>query len=218
MNQDIQNILEENEKVLWSGKPDLKSLLVFSLFFTAIGIAIIALILLNLDSETIQCTTNGVKKVGFECARVTYIICGVLFFISCLIPILSYLFYKVTDYLVTNKRIIIKTGFIGADMRSIYYDQVRSAFVNVGLVGKLFGTGTILIDTGRITQSRKRGSKTAYDSFRFIKNPYQVYKFVQKGLSSRKEGMHSGRADFESNLEGYKDFVQETEKMKRDID
>jgi hypothetical protein len=53
---------------------------------------------------------------------------------------------------------------------------------------------------------------TANDRFRFIKNPYQVYKLVQKGLSSLKEGMHSGRA-----VEGYKDFMQETEKMKRGI-
>ena len=40
---------------------------------------------------------------------------------------------------------------------------------------------------------------------------------MQMGLSSRKEGVNSGRADFESNKEDYKNFIQETEKMKRDI-
>ena len=100
-----------------------------------------------------------------------------------MIPLVVYSFQKVTNYVITNKRLIIKSGLIGADIRSIYYDQIRSAFVKVSLIGKIFGTGTILIDTGRITQSgRRRGSKTAYDRFRFIPSPYEVYKLMQKGL------------------------------------
>ena len=75
----------------------------------------------------------------------------------------------------------------------------------------------MVVECKKITQSRKQGSKTVYDRFRFINKPYEVYKHLQKGLSSRKEGIQSGRADFESNLDDYKDFIQETEKMKRDI-
>ncbi len=214
MDTQIQHILEENEEVIWNGKPDLKSIMFASFIFSLLILILAFIMFFNIEPLATHKNTN----MGANPKRTFTIISGILIFISVLIPFIGYLFYKVTDYVVTNKRLILKSGFIGADMRSIYYDQVRSAFVNVGLVGKLFGTGTILIDTGRITQSRKRGSKTAYDRFRYIKSPYMVYKFVQKGLSSRKEGMHSGRADFESNLDGYKDFVQETEKMKRDID
>ena len=214
MNQDIMHLLEPKETVLWNGKPDLKSLLFLAILCSILIMSIAAILFFNIEPIATRKNTN----LGANPKGVLSIISGLFFFISFMIPLIAYSFYKVTIYVITNKRLIIKSGFIGADIRSVYYDQIRSAFVNVGLVGKLFGTGTILIDTGRITQSRKRGSKTAYDRFRFIKNPYQVYKFVQKGLSSRKEGMHSGRADFESNLDGYKDFVQETEKMKRDID
>jgi hypothetical protein len=213
MNQDIMHLLEPKETVLWNGKPDLKSLLFLAILCSILIMSIAAILFFNIEPIATRKNTN----LGANPKRVLSIISGVFFFIALLTPLIVYSFYKVTEYVVTNKRLIIKSGFIGADIRSVYYDQIRSAFVNVGLVGKLFSTGTILIDTGRITQRGKRGSKTVYDRFRFIKNPYQVYKFVQKGLSSRKEGMHSGRADFESNLEGYKDFVQETEKMKKDI-
>jgi hypothetical protein len=213
MNQDIMHLLEPKETVLWNGKPDLKSLLFLAILCSIMIMSIAAILFFNIEPIATRKNTN----LGANPKSVLSIISGVFFFIALLTPLIVYSFYKVTIYVITNKRLIIKSGFIGADIRSVYYDQIRSAFVNVGLVGKLFGTGTILIDTGRITQSRKRGSKTAYDRFRFIKKPYQVYKFVQKGLSSRKEGMHSGRADYESNLEGYKDFVQETEKMKRGI-
>ncbi len=213
MNQDILHILEPEEKVIWNSKPDLKSLLFSAILCSLLIICVASLLYFNLEPIASHKNTN----LGANPKRVFTLISEILLFISFLIPLIVYSFYKVTDYAVTQKRLIIKSGLIGADIRSIYYDQIRSVFINVGLIGKLFGTGTILIDTGRITQSGKRGSKTAYDRFRFIENPYGVYKLVQKGLSSRKEGMQSGRADFESNLDDYKDFVQETEKMKRDI-
>ncbi|MBT8317784.1 MAG: PH domain-containing protein [Lutibacter sp.] len=213
MNPEIEYILETEEKVLWSGKQDLKSLLTIAFLCSGVALFIALLLFFNLGDVAAHKTV----KLGSNPTQVFKIILFVLIGISVLIPFAFYMNFKATDYLVTNKRLIIKSGIIGADIRSIYYDQIKSSFVNVDLIGKLFGSGTILMDTGRITQSRKRGSKTAYDRFRFIKDPYQVYKLAQKGLSSRKEGIHSGRADFESNLEGYKDFVQETEKMKRDI-
>ncbi|MGB1309039.1 MAG: PH domain-containing protein [Oceanihabitans sp.] len=214
MNPEIKHILEPQEKILWHGKPDIKSLLFFAILCSTFVLFIAAILFFNLDSDTLKCTINGIKKTGTACSKTFYIICTVLVFVAFTIPLVMYLYYKVTHYVITNKRILINSGFIGADIRSIYYDQIKSAFVNVGLIGKLFGTGTILIDTGRITQSRRRGSKTTYDRFRFIIQPYSVYKFVQQGLSNRKEGMHSGRADFESNKEAFKEFIQETEKMK----
>ena len=69
---------------------------------------------------------------------------------------------------------------IGADIRSVYYDQIRSVYVVVGLVGKIFGTGTIKIDTGR-TKSYKKNNRsvTHYDKISNIKNPYEVYKIIQ---------------------------------------
>ena len=102
-------------------------------------------------------------------------------------------------------------------MRSVYYDQIRSVFVNVGIIGKIFGTGSVMIDTGRITQSSKGRSKQIYDRFSNIKNPYEVYKFVQTQLSNRKEGLGSGRADFEGNKGRYKDYEQETERFRREV-
>lgn len=213
MNPEILHILEPEEKILWNGKPDLKSLLTLAFIISAILLIVAFMLFFNMDAAASHKTT----KLGDNPKQViNYIFIGFVG-LSIIIPIAFYIFYKVTDYLVSDKRIIIKTGTIGADMRSIYYDQVRSAFVKVGLIGKIYNTGSILFDTGRITQSGKRGSKTVYDRFRNINLPYNVYKFVQMGLSSRKEGVNSGRADFESNNEAYKKFIQETEKMKKEV-
>jgi len=97
---------------------------------------------------------------------------------------------------------LIKSGLIGADVRSVYYDQIKNINVDVGIIGKILGTGSVLIDTGRIQQSRRGMSKPDYDRFANIKTPYEVYKLVQQRLSTRKESLYSGRADKESNKIG----------------
>jgi len=213
MEQEIQTILEDNEQIIWEGKQDLKSAIISSLT-GMIFLFIFGALFQFMTSGTGTCTINGQIRPAEACAGIGNYISYGLFALALLIPITSFLRYKVTRYIISNKRILLKSGLIGADMRSIYYDQVKSAFVNVGLVGKIFGTGSILIDTGRITQT-KNGSRADYDRFSNINNPYEVYKTLQDRLSNRKEGLHSGRADFESNHEEYKDYIQETERMKR---
>jgi hypothetical protein len=101
-------------------------------------------------------------------------------------------------------------------MRSVYYDQLRSAHVDVGIVGKIFGTGTIMLDTGYVNLGDDNDSK-GFDRVGNIKMPYAAYKILQETLSNHKESMHSGRLDYTENREEYKDFVQETEKMRRDV-
>ncbi len=215
MEKEIEMVLEKNEKILWSGKPDLKAAVLKS-FLGVIIILIIAGFFYFSTSNPTTCTINGQERPPEDCASFISPIAIILFILALLTPIFAYFYAKITTYVVSNKRLLIKSGFIGADIRSIYYDQIRSVFVNVDLFGKLLNTGTILIDTGRITQTDK-GSKTVYDRFENIKNPYDVYRIIQSVLSDRKEGLHSGRADFESNKEDYKKYVQETERMRRNV-
>ena len=213
--KEIQAVLESNEKIEWDGKQDLKSSFVAGFvglsFFFLFGL--IFYLVSNSGSGT--CTINGVVRPLEDCAGFGNYIAYGLFVLAGLSPLIIYLRYKVTHYLITSKRLLLKSGLIGADMRSIYYDQIKSAFVNVGLIGKIFGTGSILIDTGRITQT-KNGSKTDYDRFSNIKDPYGVYKILQSKLSGRKEGLHSGRADHESNQKEYKEHIQKTERYKKE--
>ncbi|MBT4604192.1 PH domain-containing protein [archaeon] len=212
MDPAIKTILEKNEKVKWDGKQDLKTSMVAGI----LGLLLLFIIGSIFYSIVIggTCTINGQIKSAQECAGIMKYVAYALFLVGILIPIFKYLQYKVTHYAVTSKRVLLKSGLIGADMRSVYYDQIKSAFVNVGLIGKIFGTGSILIDTGRITQTKK-GSKTVYDRFNNIHNPYEVYKILQKYLSGRKESLHSGRADHEHNQKKYKEHIQKTESYKR---
>lgn len=222
MSQEIQAILEPEEKILWEGKQDFKTTAVKAVLGSA-AVAVIAWFFGLIGSGSGGCTINGEPASPAQCTQVFSWFSYVAIAVCALYPVGALLNYLVTHYAITNKRLLIKSGIIGADMRSVYYDQVRSAFVNVGLIGKIFGSGSILIDTGRITQSRSGGqhgssvAKTDYDRFNNINKPYEVYKLIQECLSSNKEGLHSGRSDYESNREEYKKFVQDTEKIKKEV-
>ena len=210
MDPSINNILEPKEKVIWGGvinRGVLTTLLIISLAITFI----IGGILLTMSS--IKFTSSGQSK------QVNGLLVGLaVMIIGTIVSLLGYFINKVKEYAITQKRVIIKSGIIGTDFKSVYFDQMKNVIVDVGIIGKIFKVGSIKIDIGKTATSStgsyhsRKGihyggrvrTKTVYDTLRYIDQPYEVYKYLQKSLSGRKESLYSGRADKESNPENYK--------------
>lgn len=207
MDNEIKSILEPQEQVVWQG---VISRAVMT-FYLIISLAIVAGISFFLFSkDIINATVNGNPTTisGFTLGIVVLGI-GLIF------SLLVFLSNFVKFYTITNKRVLIKSGLIGTDFNSIYFTKIRTANVNVGLIDKIFGVGTINIDTGKVetvSNNRNRGNgisvgndsvgtRTAYDKLLHIHAPYQVYKYFQTTMSGREEGLYSGRADRE-NMSG----------------
>jgi len=206
MDQEIANVLEPNEKIIWQDKINRKVMTFYlgiSLIIT-IGISIILF-----SQETINYTSNNVPKtISGSTVGLIVLIIGLI--ISFLVFFSNY----VKIYVITNKRVLIKSGLIGTDFNSIYFTQIRTANVNVGLADKIFSVGTINIDTGRIeTVSSGNGNntqnriQTAYDKLLHISKPYEVYKYFQTTLTNREESLYSGRADRENSPTAYQNKV-----------
>ena len=53
-------------------------------------------------------------------------------------------------YAITNKRVIIQSGIIGRDFKSIDYDRIQNVSANVGLIGMIFKVGNVNIFTGEM--------------------------------------------------------------------
>ena len=201
MDSVLNSMIEKDEKILWSGKGDLMSTIMHTIGFIAIFVAIGSLLYFvfgNFEGGT--CRIMGKIRPVEECNALFRNISLIFFGIAALIPILTYFGFKATEYAISDKRFILKSGMIGADIRSVYYDQIRSVYVVVGLVGKIFGTGTIKIDTGR-TKSYKRNNRsvTHYDKISNIKNPYEVYKILQNNISESKENIESNNNDISND-------------------
>lgn len=211
MDPGINNILEQKENVVWQGVINRK-VIGFVFIFTIIITLIISGVLFSM--ETINYTSNGQPKQTSGA-----LIGGIILAIGLLISVSTYFMNKVIEYAITKKRVIIKSGLIGTDFKSIYFDQIQNVIVDVGIIGKVFNVGTIKIDTGKTdTYSTGGGSnrgqggfrsnsvrtRTMYDFLKHIDQPYEVYKYFQSSLSNRKESLYSGRADRESNPQVYK--------------
>ncbi|MBI2451772.1 PH domain-containing protein [Candidatus Pacearchaeota archaeon] len=209
MSHYIDNILERSEHKKWEGKINRKVMVTGLILGLVIVIGLSAFFFAK---ETINYTSNGTPKQisGFS-------IGSVVLGVGLLIVILDFFSNFVVEYAITNKRVIIKSGLIGTDYKSIYYEQINQVVIDVGLIGKIFGTGNLKIDTGKTeTYSKGGGAKvggmqyqniktrTMYDVLKNINTPYEVYNFIQPSITGRRESLYSGRADKESNPQYYK--------------
>lgn len=208
MNTPIESILEPKEQVIWQGVINRKAL-TFNLIIVLIIIALISIFLFR--QNIINYTQNDVsKEMKGSTLGLIILIAGLL------ITFLNFFQNIVKKYAITKKRVIIKSGIIGTDFKSIYYNEIKSAIVDVGLIGKIFKVGTIKIDLGEteMSSSTNRDSKgvshtstsshKVYEELKYIEDPYEVYKYLQISTNDRLESLYSGRADRENNPDKYR--------------
>lgn len=140
----IDHILEKDEKILWRGKPLRKSFILNSfLKFLPFG-----LIWLCFDAGFIAFMVISVPEmphfmIAFLC----------VFFAFHLIPVWIWVFstisaskrQKIEEYAFTDKRILVKKGFIGSNIISLYYSSLTSVNLKIGIVEKMCKVGDIYI-------------------------------------------------------------------------
>ncbi len=198
MTPEIMTVLEPREKIVWQDVINRK-VMVFNLAIFLI--VVVGLSFFFFSQEAISYTSNNIPK-GIAGTTVGLIILVV----GLIISLISFLSNYVKIYVITDKRVLIKSGLIGTDFNSIYFTEVKTANVNVGLIDKIFSVGTINIDTGKIEtvvsgsgDNRQSRTQTVYSKLLHINNPYEVYKYFQTTLTGRQESLYSGRADRDNN-------------------
>ena len=77
--------------------------------------------------------------------------------------------HKNLEYVFTNKRIIIRSGIIGIDFKNIYYSEIQSVNLKVGLIDKMLKVGDIYIKS-------KNNSEVLFD----ITDPYFITQKLQE--------------------------------------
>jgi len=105
-----------------------------------------------------------------------------------------------TFYAVTDKRFMLRSGFLGTDFKTIEFDQVNQIEVNVGPVENLINCGTLRIDSGR---TGRRGA-TVFDNFVGIDDPYTVFKLAKKAMMDVKADINYPNALRPAENPGYK--------------
>lgn len=166
--KNIEDVIGSDEQILWSGKPKKRAFLINA--FTKM--LPIALIWLLFDGAFIGLMIGTMDEIPTSVK-----IFMTVFFLFHLMPVWIWLSNVLTanrqhenlEYAFTNKRIIIKSGIIGIDFKNIYYSEIDSVNLRVGLVDRIEKVGDIYIKS-------IGGANVLYD----LENPYTLAEKLQK--------------------------------------
>lgn len=163
----IKDILAEGESIILETSPK-KSAFIFNKILTMLPIALIWL-LFDGAMFASMIVSGLIKQAAW------FII---PFFILHLMPVWVWLGnvltaskkWKNTKYIITDKRIIISSGFIGVDYQTIYYKDITNVDLNVGIIDKILKVGDIHFDL--------KNNKN--QSFLDLEDVYTIYSKIQK--------------------------------------
>ena len=169
---ELTRILEHNERVLWQDRPQFWPFVLGGFVGALLGgfLMVMGLFMFFIA-----------KTIGNSLLfLVPHFWIGVALFIGT--PLYKLLVYKHTYYAITNKRVLIQTGFIGRDFRIIDFDKITNAEVNMGVLDIIFGrrSGSILLSSAGTFISGKHGLQAVPYRLSNIADPYGVFKFFKK--------------------------------------
>ncbi|MDP1574160.1 MAG: PH domain-containing protein [Coxiellaceae bacterium] len=161
----IQNNLLQNEKLLYAVRPHW---VIFSSGVWAIVFAIYFWLFSDIASLNMAVYANYSAR---DILAAGLFLMGAYWFLRALI------FYKNAEYGVTDKRVIVKIGWIHRESLELMLDKVEGVLVDQNISGRLLGYGTItVVGTG--------GTK---DSYQFISHPLRFRKEVQQAVENSEE-------------------------------
>jgi len=168
--QDVREMLEPDERILWCGKPLRTPFMLRRIGFIFIGIPWLIFPLIILGATSMKILSEPPVLLFFV---FWYGILGFIFFGT---PIYSSLVWKNIYYVLTNKRIIIRKGLVGIDYDTLNLDLIQQVNVNVGFWDKKYGTGTLTIQAIGVRPIILYA----------VKDPRKVYEIINKATRARK--------------------------------
>ncbi|UAY50932.1 PH domain-containing protein [Ferruginibacter albus] len=177
----FDSIKDNDEKIIWIGRSKF-----IPFIFSGIwaGISIIAFVATWIAIGTQIKPENG-NIAGWE------------FWLG-LLPVIFFLWlffkrlfsFNNTYYAYSDRRVMMRTGFIGTDFKIIDYDKISGIEVTVNFIERVYNVGTIKFFSNR-TQVDEGDATKLYDNWEAIPNPYEVFKEVKKVMIDIKIGYNN---------------------------
>lgn len=163
----LENIIVDGEEIIWRGKPK-KSAFIINKCLVMFPIAMLWLMFDSVFILALISSGDATQMLWFI----------VPFFALHLMPVWIWLGnvlssnkkWKNTEYAVTNKRIIIISGFMAMNYQSIYYKDIEKVDLKITFIDKLLKVGDIYFQTKR----------DGLSAFLDIESAYELYPKLQK--------------------------------------
>ena len=171
----IEDYKENSERILWKGKPN-KSVYIKERIFSPL--ALIALVWLIFDTTFIGITFRN-------CPNSIPVM--VIFFAMHLLPVwiylgrvvFSFLSWKNTEYMVTDKAVYITMGVFTTNCDRKTFQEITNTSVHQGIIDKTYDVGDVFITTGYRTTSKGATVRCGIN-FIDIEDYMKVYKLINK--------------------------------------
>jgi uncharacterized membrane protein YdbT with pleckstrin-like domain len=132
------------------------------LFFAAVILAFVGLIFYALDLQ------NSLSPQ-------TLVLTGVAVLVIAAVPVLgAFLSWHSAEFAVTNKRVILKTGFIQSKTAEMFLNKVESVGVEQSIGARILGYGTIVI----------RGTGGSLEPFHRVSAPLKFRNEIQEQIGT----------------------------------
>ena len=167
----VNDNLMPNEKVLFSARihPAIFLPAVIAFFFT-IALGIYAFVSAG-QAGSATTTLSAVSGV-FLC------ISGLLFIYSIMLGLQAIIVMTTTEFAVTNRRVIAKTGFIRRHTLEMLLAKIESVAVNQNILGRMLNFGVVTVT----------GTGGTKESFRAIGQPFVVRKKISQVIEKYAQG------------------------------
>lgn len=173
----IRDIIANNEKILWEGKPHLflyvlgnPFVYLFALFWGAIDLFMFS----TFNVFRAGFTSGGFFSDGvFAGINLFFLLHAAPVWYAIFSPIVRLINYSRIEYAITDRRVYLTSGILGRDIANIEYRTINNLIVNVGILENIFKVGTL-----RITNAASENNHPA--QMKSIKEPYEVYKLLKQ--------------------------------------
>lgn len=191
-------ILDTDEKIVESFKPNKFRFIGLGMIWDVIKglfVAIFGGIFIGfsyIPGDWIDESTGGVDlNKNFIPRIIGFVVLGFALLTILIAIIWRLVKYKKVWFCYTNKRILIRTGFIGADFQTLDFDMIGAMNVRVDFLDKLVhpNTGTLMFASAAspMMANGLPGGTSGY-MFVNIEQPYEVYKRVKEYSSKNRDG------------------------------
>lgn len=186
MKYNLETHLNPDEKVIWSGKPVKKAFILPGLASIPFGLIFVGFSIFWMWGASL-----GGAPDFFTLFGLPFILIGIA--VTFGPTILQLMRYKNTEYMITNKRLITQTGAIGLDTRFVDFEKIQEVYVQIGIIDRLLGTGTLVPMTAGFSGFFPSG-RHGYGSmqgwrpnFSALREPYKVQKLLQEAMEKAKQ-------------------------------
>lgn len=154
-----EHILYKGEISIWFFLP--------SLLWTCAGFAMVTMALASDPKVSLDDEKTGLLMLG-----------GSVIFLIAIVRLIRLLFYNWTsEFVVTDKRCILKTGLISISVSDIALDKCEGIEFRQSIMGRIFRYGTLLATTGGQTQA-----------FPGISDPFEFRNMLFVSMDDYKKG------------------------------